>query len=49
MKVGQVLMPLRLAVTGTTASPPLMASIRVLGIDRAIDRVKAVIALLGQS
>lgn len=46
MKLGQILMPLRLAVTGTSASPPLMASIRLLGKDRAIARVQAVIGLL---
>ena len=46
LKVGQVLMPLRLAVTGTTASPPLMSSIRILGVDKAVARVKAVIELL---
>jgi glutamyl-tRNA synthetase len=42
LKVGQVLMPLRLAVTGTTASPPLMASIRLLGAAKAANRVQAV-------
>ncbi len=46
LKVGQVLMPLRLAVTGTTASPPLMASIRLLGVEQAAARVAAVIEIL---
>lgn len=46
MKVGQVLMPLRLAVTGTTASPPLMASIRLLGVPEAKARVQAAIKAL---
>ena len=41
-------MPLRLAVTGTTASPPLMASIRILGVARATARVQAVITLLAR-
>lgn len=49
MKVGQALMPLRLAVTGTTASPPLMASIRILGVAKAMQRVQAVIELLGKA
>jgi len=46
LKVGQILMPLRLAITGTTASPPLMASIRLLGIQEALRRIQATAELL---
>lgn len=38
-KLGDLLMPLRLAVTGTKVSPPLFESIRVLGVDKALPRI----------
>lgn len=47
LKLGTLLMPIRVAVTGTVASPPLFGSIRLLGkgtaierVDRAIERLK---------
>ncbi|MGL1892629.1 MAG: glutamate--tRNA ligase [Spirochaetaceae bacterium] len=40
VKVGQLFMPLRVAVTGTKTSPPLFESIGLIGKDRAIERVK---------
>jgi len=46
MKLGKVLMPLRLAVTGSSASPPLMASIRVLGLEKACARIKRALEAL---
>jgi glutamyl-tRNA synthetase len=45
-KLGDLLMPLRMAVTGTKVSPPLFESIRVLGVDKALPRIdKALDAL----
>ncbi|MFW5729997.1 MAG: glutamate--tRNA ligase [Spirochaetota bacterium] len=51
VKVGNVLMPLRVAVTGSKVSPPLFSSIRLLGADttrarvqRALERVRALAA-----
>ncbi|MFP4010188.1 MAG: glutamate--tRNA ligase [Spirochaetaceae bacterium] len=39
VKIGNLLMPLRVAVTGSRVSPPLFGSIRLLGADRAKERV----------
>lgn len=39
-KLGDMLMPLRMAVTGSRISPPLFESIHVLGRDIAIGRIK---------
>jgi glutamyl-tRNA synthetase len=44
IKMGDFMMPIRWAVTGSRVSPPLMGSIMTLGPDIAIDRVKAAIA-----
>ncbi len=46
IKLGNLLMPLRVAVTGSTASPPLFGAIRLLGVHRSLERVDACIALL---
>ena len=46
VKVGQLLMPLRVAVTGTKASPPLFESIELLGSTKAIERVKNTLEVL---
>ncbi len=46
MKLGALLMPLRIAVTGSSASPPLFGSIRLLGPGIAADRVKRALQLL---
>jgi glutamyl-tRNA synthetase len=46
VKLGVMLMPVRVAVTGTSASPPLFASIRLLGIDKALARIDFAINLL---
>lgn len=34
------MMPIRLAVTGSRVSPPLIGSILILGVDKAVARVK---------
>jgi glutamyl-tRNA synthetase len=48
MKLGDLLMPLRVAVTGSRVSPPLMASIRVMGVDKARARAARAIRLLDE-
>ena len=46
-KLGDLLAPLRVAVTGSRISPPLFASIRLLGLETALERIDAAIAKLG--
>jgi glutamyl-tRNA synthetase len=46
VKLGAMLMPIRVAVTGSKVSPPLFGSIRLLGIDKALERIDQVIELL---
>jgi glutamyl-tRNA synthetase len=46
VKLGDLMMPVRVAVTGTKVSPPLFGSIRALGTDAALKRVNRAIALL---
>ncbi len=46
MKLGDLLMPLRVAVTGSKVSPPLMASIRVMGVEKARARAARAIRIL---
>lgn len=45
-KTGQVMMPVRIAITGTKASPPLSASIRLIGRERTIERLSRAIELI---
>lgn len=45
-KLGNVLMPLRVAVTGSKVSPPLFGSIRLLGEETARTRVDAAVRKL---
>ncbi len=46
MKLGALLMPLRAAITGSSVSPPLFGSIRLLGVDTARRRVEMALQLL---
>jgi glutamyl-tRNA synthetase len=46
VKLGDLMMPVRVAVTGTKVSPPLFGSIRALGTDAALSRVRRAITLL---
>ncbi len=46
MKLGDLLMPLRVAVTGSKVSPPLVESIRVMGVQEARRRAARAIAIL---
>jgi glutamyl-tRNA synthetase len=46
IKVNGVFMPIRVAVTGSTISPPLFDSIRLLGLDTAVARLERAISTL---
>ncbi|MEW5817594.1 MAG: glutamate--tRNA ligase, partial [Spirochaetota bacterium] len=46
IKLGEMLMPLRVALTGSRVSLPLFESLRVLGLDKAFERIDRVIELL---
>jgi glutamyl-tRNA synthetase len=45
-KLGDLLMPLRVAVTGSKVSPPLMESIRIMGVEAARRRADRAIQIL---
>jgi glutamyl-tRNA synthetase len=45
-KIGQLLTPLRVAVTGSKVSPPLFGSIALLGSEAALRRVDAALTIL---
>lgn len=45
VKLGQFMMPIRMAVTGSKVSPPLMGSILALGIDKALERLNKALSL----
>jgi len=49
VKLGDLLMPLRVAVTGARVSPPLFESMRILGVDECLGRAEAAIAHLSQA
>lgn len=44
IKLGQLMQPLRVAVTGTKMSPPMVQSLALLGEEKAIKRVDGLIA-----
>jgi glutamyl-tRNA synthetase len=46
VKLGDFLMPLRVALTGSRVSPPLFGSLRVLGVETARIRIDRAIAVL---
>ncbi|MDR0596915.1 MAG: glutamate--tRNA ligase [Treponema sp.] len=46
VKLGDLLMPLRVAVTGARVSPPLFGSLRILGARRSLARVDAALSAL---
>ncbi len=48
-KLGDLLAPLRVAVTGSRVSPPLFASIRLLGTETALLRIDDAAAMLEQN
>ena len=45
IKLGDFMMPVRMAVTGSRISPPLIGSIAVLGKDKAIERINRTLAV----
>jgi len=47
MKAGDFFTPVRVAVTGRTVSPPLFASLELLGRDRSLARIDVALAKLG--
>jgi glutamyl-tRNA synthetase len=47
VKLGDLLMPLRVALTGARVSPPLFGSLRILGAERALARIDAALSALG--
>lgn len=46
VKLGDFMMPIRLAVTGSKVSPPLIGSIRALGYEKALARVERAVSTL---
>lgn len=48
-KAGELFMPVRIAVTGKRATPPLFATMRVVGKERTLKRIKEAISLLEAS
>ena len=45
VKVGDFMMPLRIAITGSKVSPPLIGSIKILGLEEALNRIDRAIAV----
>lgn len=43
IKMGDFMMPIRMAVTGSRVSPPLMGSILILGVDKSLERLERAI------
>jgi glutamyl-tRNA synthetase len=48
-KLGRAQAPVRVAVTGRSVGPPLFESLEVLGRERAIERIEAALARLGDA
>ena len=46
LKLGDLLMPLRVAITGARVSPPLFGSLRILGAEKALARTDRALAAL---
>ncbi|MCL1837509.1 MAG: hypothetical protein FWG46_08180 [Treponema sp.] len=46
VKLGDLMMPLRVALTGSRVSPPLFGSLRLLGEERSLQRIDRALALL---
>ncbi|MEN9681158.1 MAG: hypothetical protein RLZZ627_1051 [Pseudomonadota bacterium] len=47
-KMGAVAQPLRVAVCGTTISPPIDLTVEILGKEKTLDRIRAAIAWIGR-
>jgi glutamyl-tRNA synthetase len=46
VKPGDLMMPLRVAITGARVSPPLFGSLRILGVQACLDRIDRALAVL---
>ena len=46
VKLGDFMMPIRMAVTGSRVSPPLMGSIMILGVERSLERIERTLQTL---
>jgi glutamyl-tRNA synthetase len=46
VKLGDLMMPLRVAITGSRVSPPLFGSLRILGADESLARVDKALQML---
>jgi len=46
VKLGDLMMPLRVAITGSRVSPPLFGSLRILGTNESLARVDKALQLL---
>ena len=44
VKLGDFMMPIRMAVTGSKVSPPLIGSILILGVDKSLERIDRTLA-----
>jgi glutamyl-tRNA synthetase len=49
VKLGDLMMPLRVAITGSRVSPPLFGSLRLLGAERSLERIDRALQLLEDS
>ncbi|MCL1836900.1 MAG: glutamate--tRNA ligase [Treponema sp.] len=49
VKLGDLMMPLRVAITGSRVSPPLFGSLRLLGAESSLRRVDRALELLGDN
>ena len=45
-KAGELFMPIRVAITGSRATPPLFETLKVLGKERVVKRLQRAIELL---
>lgn len=48
LKLGSLFMPIRIAVTGSRVSPPLFDSIRLVGLEKALQRLARAVKILEQ-
>lgn len=48
VKLGDLMMPLRVAITGARVSPPLFGSVRLLGAERSLARIDRALEALGR-
>lgn len=49
MKLADLMMPLRVAVTGSRVSPPLLPSVELVGIEKCRRRIGRAILVLKES